>query len=240
MWGVRCTGNFLAVCDRFVISLFFVCRCVKLLQLKTFRVFTGHTLSALGSSAQSMDILSALFPQLPADEEETPPEGAGTKTPVPPATGSPRGGPVPRAPLPPEPAPGKGGKPPTGATKRVPPGTAAPKPVGKRGQPAAPAGRGANAASPAPPAGDAAASSASNKERLTSLDPASATPLVQRRARPPPTVLAIGGPAQKKRSKPHTFFVAANTDGTERSLFYLPLCRKISPFVCPTLITTYI
>ena len=179
---------------------------MKVLQLKTFRVVTGHTLSSLGAAPQSEAILTALFPQLdPAATADTAAATVGEgRVPVPPnSKAPPRAGPtVVRAPLPPALAGKSSGRYP-GQTTGHPPSTGAHQPRQGSTHGAALLGQsrpGSAAAVHVP------------KDRIASLDAATkAGGLVQQRARPP------GGEnsqnKKKKLTKPLNFFVAVNTDG---------------------------
>jgi len=182
-------------------------------------------LSSLGTSAQSLEILHSYFPQPPV--EETPPLppdysdhtlSAGTPTGGPKSSKSSTRSNLPpaRAPLPPEPAP------PVAATtatttntpfsapgaranantlltsNRVPPGGA--NAVSRRLPPNA-----ATAPAAPPPTGTAGPSRATIDGNA---------PLLQHRARPPPTLITQHS-AVKKPQSPLSYFVAVNTNGTD-------------------------
>lgn len=187
-----------------------------MLQSKTFRILTGHILSAVGSSDQSLDILHSFFPQ-PVVEDTPPPlpsdNSYSDATPSAATMSSLRSiGTPARAPLPPEPAPVVPSSPATGrantllASGRVPPGGA--NAVPRRLPPnAAPLPAGAPSSSADK---DKSGSSAATGGRNLTID--GNAPLLQRRARPPPTLIAQSLVSKKKKS-PLRYFVAVNTNG---------------------------
>lgn len=207
------------------------CSCVKVLQLKTFRVVTGHTLSSLGTAAQSEAILTALFPQLdPAATADTAAVTVGEgRVPVPPSTKAPHrtGPPVVRAPLPPALAgktsgryPGQTtGHPGSAKEPHAIPSTGAHQP----GQQGSTRGAAVSLVSGQSRPGSVAVP----KDRIASLDAATkAGGLVQQRARPHEGENRQN--KKKKLTKPLNFFVAVNTDGMYYTLllcmYYTILC----------------
>lgn len=200
-------------CKLFIVLTAY-CRCVKVLQSKTFRVLTGHTLSAIGMSAQSEDILSAIFPQLPEDPLQ----------PTPPPTGpvnSQRTGPPPRAPLPPEPQSSaqqqqqpqpqqqQKGK----STARVPPNRA--PATGQAGEKNTRGGGKPPSGAPPKQVGEA------STDRKATIDAAAKAPLVQRRARPPPSIIAQEQARKRRTTKQLNYFIAVNTNGKQHRVLCL-------------------
>jgi len=164
----------------------------------------------VGSSDQSLEILHSFFPQPVVEDTPPPPSDYSDATPSAATMSSLRSIATPaRAPLPPEPAPVV---PPSPAgrtntlltTGRVPPGGA--NAVPRRLPP--------NAAplptSAPPPGADKSGSSVGTGGRALTID--GNAPLLQRRARPPPTLIAQNLVVKKKKS-PLRYFVAVNTNG---------------------------
>lgn len=191
---------------------------MKVLQSKTFRVLTGHTLSVIGASAQSQEILSTLFPQLPEDPvaplQPTPPVGSVSQ----------RVGPPPRAPLPPEPSAAQSAATTTAdkASSRVASGRTLaggknPQSAPSSAKPFSSSSQSSQSSHSSHSAHMGIASPAGSVDltsgRGATIDAAAKAPLVQRRARPPPSLIAQDQERRKKKTKTLSYFVAVNTNG---------------------------